>query len=75
VMAECDDWRDAARLAAVVCWEALGFLVGEPPRLADEVEETPGGRVGIRVTGLVTVPPFWTGAPETLGQTSLWESA
>jgi hypothetical protein len=75
VMERHDDWRDAARHAAAVFWQSYGFLVGESPRVADEVEEVGPGRVGVRVTALVTVPPFWTGAPETLGQQSLWETA
>ena len=72
VIDQHDDWRDAARHAAAVFWQSYGFEVGESPRVADKVEAINADTVGIRVTALVTVPPYWTGSPETLGQMSLF---
>jgi hypothetical protein len=72
-VADSDDWRDAARLAAAVTWRSYGFAVGEPPHVADEVEQIRPGVVGVKVTGLVTIPPYWTGAPDVLGQAGLWD--
>jgi hypothetical protein len=68
-----EDWRDAARLAAATVWRSYGFAIGEPPRVANEVEQIEPGIVGVKVTGLVTIPPYWTGAPEVLGQAGLWD--
>lgn len=72
-VADSDDWRDAARLAAAVTWRSYGFTVGEAPRVGDEIEQIEPGIVGVMVTGLVTIPPYWTGAPDVLGQAGLWD--
>lgn len=74
VAAEHDDIREAARLSAATVWRSYGFLVGEAPRVADDFRTTPAGEVVVTVTGLVTIPPYWTGTPEILGQSSIWEA-
>lgn len=69
-----EDWRDAARLSIAAMWQACGFRLGEAPRIGEGPVPMPDGRVAVYVTGLVTIPPYWTGPPETLGQATLWEA-
>lgn len=67
-----DDWLDACRLSAARFFTSYGFVVGEAPRIDGEPEHRPDGTVRVRVTALVTVPPFWTGPPDVLGQLDLF---
>lgn len=66
------DWRPAVLLGSARYWAALGFLLGEQPRI-DWERPAPGGGLLVRVVGLVTVPPYWSGPPEVAGQGGLWD--
>jgi hypothetical protein len=68
------DLEDLFAHSAAAWCNALGWLVGERPRVDMDSRTERSGRVRARVTCLVTVPPYWE-PPAIPGQQSLWGAA